>query len=985
MSDETPHASITPEALPASPIVRRPISISQKISLCLITLLLCSISIALNFPYKLSVLDGKFYGLENNFFDLGHAEVSPTFTAAGWPFEYYLHVEYTDAPALSLFSFTRFILNALCCVLAITIVAFYRWHKSTLASTIKSDTIRLSVSDMLVLTAFCGGGLIYWQLMNQKSLQSHELAGKIYEQQGMAHVAPILPSFLKDKVPDFFLKMHERIVAIELNSPENDFLSQAVAQPYLQKFSATGTSFDADRLFPLATNPRLWSLRISGRQLAKPDELQFIGTMSQLRSLNLMRTSITSAALNQWTGVHRIQFMNLVHTDLVLSELSNPPWANQIETLHLPRPPRGISDSFEIDGWARLKELSINEFEELLNDTTFSLKINNLPVLQEVDLDCFQQFDIEITNTPSLNSIETAGSLFDDSQLWLSRLSKSQSGPTNVWIRRLRIEDAPELKKIKAYAADLEDCNLKGLNPQLAVIVTSRVFSRNQYQQYDHGQISLTKRTRLLNEFTESDELHHLVLSDFDTSRINFEKLRSCTRLEMLTLEECGIEKAQLLQLAGSESLKTLRVGNTVIDGATLSFVLKRLPHLELLQLPTGKSIDSLRLEGHPLKAIASESGIFDLRALRLIDLPNFESVLGLKHPVKHLHISNIPRMKGLVVYGSLPTDCLLELSESTEIFGVGGENVTDDRIQPFAKMGKLRKLSLVDTKLSNERMKEIGQLVGLNSVILAGDNVTDDVVSQLSRMKDLVRLEVVTNQSISGKALESFGSLSNLKFLTLRMSDADVVDYSWIGKLDRLEMIRLDGWRCTPELIQALSQLKNLACVGLEGTELTKTDLESLATKMGESFIRLGLQRSKVEGTGLRFLVDQRPSLTLELRDANVDNAVLAHAMKTNRLYTTYIDESFESERNASPRGMNTVSYGRQTRRVDAEWDVLDEEILDPVLFRMIVTNSSSTNQRARSPRSTIKTDSESGATDNKSSPTGKSEFLDLLDQLGK
>lgn len=984
MSDETPHASISSETPSTNQFVRRPLSIAQKVSLCVITLLLCFISIAVNFPYKFAVLDGKYYGIENNFFDLSHVEVPPTFTAAGWPYEYYLCVEYTDAPALSLFSFSRFALNALSCVLVIAIVILYRWHKSTLGSRVQSDTIKLSVSDMLILTAFCGGGLIYWQVMNQRSLQSHELAGKIYEQQGMAHVAPILPSFLKDRVPDFVLKMHERIVAIELNSPENDLLKQAVTQPYLQKFSATGTSFDAEELLPLATNPRLWHLRISGRQLSKPDELQFIGSMSQLSYLNIMRTSITSEALNQWTGISRIQFMNLVHTDLVLAELSNPPWANQIKTLYLPRPPRGMIDSFEIDGWKKLKTLSINEYEELLNDANFSLKINNLPALEKIRLDRFQLFDLAISNTPNLKSFDIGGDLFTDAKLWLSRLSKSESGPANAWIRRLRIDSAPQLQKIHLYAADLEEFNLKGLNPQLEVSISLDVYSRNQYQYYERNQISLAKRNRLFHTLAGSDELHRLVLDDFDTTGINFERLRDSAKLDVLTLKDCGIEKAQLLQLAGSESLKTLDLGETFIDGPTLNSVLKRLPNLELIKLPTGKSIDALRLEGHSLRGIEAQGGIYDLQALRLIDLPNFDNVLGLKHPVKHLHISNLPRMKGLVVYGLLPQDCLIDLSASTEVLGVGGENVADDRLPSFAKMSSLKKLSLVDTKLSTSRMKEVGDLVQLNQLVLAGDNVTDDVVSQLAKMKELIRLEIATPHQIPGKSLDGLGSLSNLKFLTLRLSDSDVTDYSWIKKLERLEMIRLDGWKCTPDLIQALSELKNLACVGLESTELTKTELESLAANLGESFIRMGLQRSKVEASGLRFMIDRRPSVTLELRDAKVDNAVLAHAMKTNRLYNTYPDESFEFESNSAPRGVNAMSYLRDSRRIDAEWDQLDREILDPTIFRVIQDRSSSLSQRARPTKQSRQPSPESGTPDSTSSLPRNSVLVDLLDQIG-
>jgi hypothetical protein len=884
-------------------------------------------------------------------------------------------------------SYSRLAFNALLAVVVVGIAGFYRWHKSTLATAIKSDTIKLSVSDMLALMAICGGGLIYWQVMNQRSLNAHALAEKIFQQQGMAHVTPVLPSFLKDRAPDFILKMHERIVAVELNSPDNELLQQVVAEPYLQKLSVTGNNFDAERLTPIATNPRIWSLRISGRQLTTPDELQFVGTMSQLSAINLMRTTITSSALNQWKGLSRIRFMHLVHTDLVLSELSNPPWANQVQTLFLPRPPRGIGDSFEIDGWSNLKDLRLFEFEELVNDNVLVLSLSNLPSLQEVTIENFQKADLYLNNVPLMEAVGSARNMFLSDQ-WEPRLGNSPYGPGTTWLRKLIVQNAPKLNLAYFFAGELEECSLTGVSSDFTLKAHSSVYSKDNYSRARLNAIPYLKRSQTIKALANCEAIHSLELFEFNGYGIKFDALAKAPNLASISFEKCNIDKSQILQLAGSESLQSLTLDSDQLDGASLNFLLKRLPKLSQLKLRDCDLVNSLRLESHPLARIASESGVFNLSALRLIDLPHFESVIGVKHPIKHLHISNVPKLRGIVVQGPLPSDRVLEITPAIEVLGLGGPSVSDESLLPFSEMKKLRKLSLIDTSLSESRLLEIGEANDLNALVVAGDNLTETVATRIVTLKGLQKLELVTNNNLSNGVFDGIGKLSELRYLILRCKAPEASDYSWLSKLERLEMVRFDGWRCTPELLNSLSGLKNLACVAFENTDLSKSDLETIGNRFGESFIRLGLQRSTVDFDGLRFVMAQRPSVAYELRDAKVDNRLISEAMKSNRLFTSYSDESFLFEANNNLATRNSFSYGQQEKRVDAEWDTLDPELIDSSIFRSISSTQSSRSTKARgtSPLRTPAGEPKSGVDSSSTPPQDKkSDWLDLLDQLGK
>ncbi|XZE19363.1 hypothetical protein SH449x_004681 [Pirellulaceae bacterium SH449] len=960
---------------------RRQITIGQVLRICLLATVVGFVILVLNIPYSAIEHGRQSYGNETTFINLGYVEELPRITSAGWPFEYYLHAHYEQYPDLTLFSFARLSLNIALGVAVLLVDVVYRWHKSTLATSAKSNRIRLSVSDMLLLTSLCGGMLIYWQVMMQRSMKARELATKIYEQQGVAAVAPVLPAFLKDRLPNFVLRMHDRLVEVELNSPDNDLLDQIVVEPYLRKLSITGNSFDAERLHPLVANARLSSLRISGRKLDQPNELQMVGRMSQLTSLNLMRTSITSAALNQWSGLDRIRFMNLVHTDVVLSELSDPPWSKQISTLFLPRPPRGVGDSLLIDGWPNLKKLRIFEYEELVNDTAVTVKLSNLPALEVLSLDNFQLFDVDVDNAPVFGKFLSESGVLGDSKFWKSRMSKSQTGPPRVWLRRLRVKEAPLMSTLAFYVGDLEECSLSGIATDAEIVASSTVYSRQQNTSYAIANLSLSQRNRVLNVLSECEQLPRLILRDFDYTGIELDALKSNPSIESLTIENYGIEKAQIMQLAGWETLKALSVENGVWDGTMLNYLLKRLPNLERMNIPRGQTIDSLRLEGHPLKKLESRDGIILLSAVRLIDLPNFEAVLRLSYPVKHLHISNVPKLRGLVVQGVAPPDFVLEVSDSIEVLGIGGSQFTNDRLPPFSSMPKMKKLSLVDTHLSEDRLVEIGELSGLQALVLAGDCVTNQVISKLSKLTQLQRLEIVTNQSISGESLSSLGALENLKSLTLRLDDGDVSDYQWLSKLERLEMLRLDGWRCTKSIIDELAKLENLACLAFEGTELNRPELEALGDSLGNDIIRLGLQRSKVDADGLRYVLRRRPSVSFELRDAEVESRLLTEAMKSNRLYTTYIDELIDFAGSSGPRTWGAQTPFEDRIQIDAEWDAIDHEIVSPAIFRLLANASlsnSSTGNRGGPGRP-------SAPAQNKPTPTGNFEWLDLLDQIMK
>ncbi len=133
----------------------------------------------------------------------------------------------------------------------------------------------------------------------------------------------------------------------------------------------------------------------------------------------------------------------------------------------------------------------------------------------------------------------------------------------------------------------------------------------------------------------------------------------------------------------------------------------------------------------------------------------------------------------------------------------------------------------------------------------------------------------------------------------------------------------------------------------------MTKDNLDSLTATLGGGLSRFGLQRSQVDGDGLMAFMDQRTSVMIELRDANIDTSALERAMRENRLFADYLDESPEYNVDARPANFNRSTYGNGARLVSGDWDVHDKQTLDPKIFRLFTNNSSSKDQLRRESQS--------------------------------
>ncbi|MCU0712765.1 MAG: hypothetical protein MUC43_11945 [Pirellula sp.] len=956
---------------------RRKLTIRQTLSIVSIAVIMIAVAVALNRPTEMLRFGGTQYGKLVTFFHEGYTEEVPKCIAGGWPFEYYLRMGSGEATDLKLFSVPRLVLNIAMFSLSIAAMAYYRWNRFTSPRIDEATAKRWSVMDLLVLTSLCGAALIYWQLMTQRSKESHEIARQLYNGQGAVIVAPVIPAYLDGIVPELFTKMHERIVEVELNSPSDDLIRLAVTQPYLERFSVTGDNFTASELEPLVSNPRLWSMRVSGRQLKRPDELQMLGSMSQLRSLVLMRTTLTSEVLNTWTGLSRLKYLNLVHTNVELAKLSNPPWANQVETLFLPWPPSGVVDSLEIDGWKELKQLRVFEFEEPAHDGFLKISLANLPSLTSLLLNNHQKLDLSISNASRLANITTF-------RYEAELIGSSDYVPSSLWIRNLRLHDLPELKSFEVFFGDLEACSITSARSDFVLKVLSKVTASKAFAGTHGDSMPVEKRARAIQVLANSGELSKVQFSNFDFEAVSLEPLKESKSLSSLGFNQCQMDFPQTSDLAGSQSLRELSLEVNPANGAALNSLLKKLPKLDKIQIPSVENIKEFRLESHPLSQIVAKREMRQLNALRLIDLPNFEGTFGLESPIRHLHISNAPRLRGMIVNGLVPANSSLELGESLEILGLGGDTITDDVLPEFNRLGKLRKLSLVDSKLSEARLMQISMLDGLESLVIAGDQIGDELVSRIAKLPQLQRLEIATDNPIQAEVLEQLGELKGLRFLTLRIKGAETVDFPWVARLGNLEMLRFDGIKCTTQLIDTLSSLKKLVCVALEGTDLSREVLESISSKLGTRLARLGLQRSTVESTGFETLVEKMSGVVFELRDATIEYGLVADVMASNRLVTRYRDEMVGAQTQVTAMAGRYYTIEEEDEPSEPDFARIDYDILDPITFRAIASSRSGKSPKASAPAVSPRTPTPSSpASPSNSRPRPNSGWMELLNRM--
>lgn len=244
------------------------------------------------------------------------------------------------------------------------------------------------------------------------------------------------------------------------------------------------------------------------------------------------------------------------------------------------------------------------------------------------------------------------------------------------------------------------------------------------------------------------------VLSAFNDSR----------RIEVLILAGSDVTKMGLKELSRFDKVKTLDVSQTNTDDDGLREIVRNTDLSELQMADTD----------------ITDTGLVQLES---------------EKQLRKMSLSGINRITDAGVRG------LKGLSELEELRFYGAAGITDGSIETFAKMKKLRRLSLGGTGVRGRELHQLSGLPHLENLSLERSRIDDDSLASISQIRTLVSLDLRGTQVTGARVLD-------------------------LKRLENLESLLLDDTLITDESLVTLRQLKRLKKLTVSGTKVTANGL---------------------------------------------------------------------------------------------------------------------------------------------------------------
>ena len=368
-------------------------------------------------------------------------------------------------------------------------------------------------------------------------------------------------------------------------------------------------------------------LRIVGRKL-DAGAIAAIAGCKSLQYLNLMRTNVTAAGVRALGDMPCLREMNLVHTDVKLSEFNDVAISRTVRHIQLPHGPPGTSDELVMESWPELVAIQCFEFDTPLNSSPVSLRIRSCPQLQTIRLDMLQHFELEFDDLPALK--EVVGR-YDQLNLRVKELPHVVA----PIVTKMHFNAVPTMKGIGIFAHHLESVNLSN-TPSLELTcyfpIQRDAMTGVQASTKDHLDVKV--RQRLVNELGKSDGPAKLSFTTMRVADLDLSPLKENKRLNELDLANSDFQDVR--QLAGAE-IEMLRLPDGLDDPKTIKRLTSSLPKLSHLHM-NGSRLRELELEGVPtLKKIfpprtreVQSMPRLPLQQIRLIDMPQLAENIDL-------------------------------------------------------------------------------------------------------------------------------------------------------------------------------------------------------------------------------------------------------------------------------------------------------------------------------------------------------------------
>ena len=151
---------------------------------------------------------------------------------------------------------------------------------------------------------------------------------------------------------------------------------------------------------------------------------------------------------------------------------------------------------------------------------------------------------------------------------------------------------------------------------------------------------------------------------------------------------------------------------------------------------------------------------------------------------------------------------------------------------QSIAELKQLEELTITVAGISGERMSKIASLTKLKSVTLKETNITDADLAHFSKLDRLTYIELYRCRNVGDAGVKAFGGLTSLVHLTLSGSKVGDAGLKHLSGLTKMEELSLDNTAVTDAGLVHLSAMRELRLLVLDGTAVNGSGLGAL-TKM--------------------------------------------------------------------------------------------------------------------------------------------------------
>lgn len=817
---------------------------------------------AANLPMRYVEINPKWVGMIE--FPMLAGEASDQMpTMSGWPLRYHVQIDHEDTVELRYWSWARLLGNVvigLACVAGILFLARMRSTAIDRSSDPLRTKKRFEIGFAIGVVALPGLLLAPTAI---KSYGQKRLIKQMSRRGNVFHSA-WLPQPLADQMPSGFVRLISRIRSVQVNNPDDSLVAQIVDLNELTQLDSVSGTFDAALLNRLSGHPHFTKLTLARHQIGEA-EFDAIDRLPWLRNISLVQSRIDPTQYARFRSIDGLESVNLALTNLPLCEIGKPTWSASVHTVMLSRPLEGETGSLTIEGWPKLKSLTIMPSDRGPNQAELRIKLVDLPELDRFSIDRLQMHALDFKNLPRLVRISHDASPINfpsSDGMWLPALG---------WYSELVLEDLPGLTRLNCFARDLTKFRLRSI-PNLQELQLGSYLSSSFGGSLTQP-VDVDRCRQWIAEIGQMAGPKRLVLSALPLSESDLQSIAANAGIRELQLDGTGIKFDDIQPLASMHHLTSINLGECEIQDDQMDWFLDQFPNLETLKINGGR-MRTMHLEGNQnggnrLRQI-EVSRLQNIESLRIIDHPQLAASLRIEHPIQDLVLQNTRGLKGLVMTEPWPANASVSGMRDLRWFAAGGRNVDDNMVDVLLKCPDLDQLTLAYSGVSRDRLRRLGELRHLTVLIIPGADIDDDITSTWSRLRMLWEVNL-DGSRVGVDTIAWLSGIESLRSVSLNNVPLDAASRASLVELGQVTAMRLRNCPLTTAEALRLMDLDSVEILDLSGCEI---DMDAVIERASRSSSLRGLilQGARVDESVLQNAFSVNEKLAIDLSFPKID-----------------------------------------------------------------------------------------------------------------